>query len=80
MRQVIVPAQHSRILDRTLIYTAVTRATEHVVLIGDAGVLAKAVQDLPSASRRRTGLLQAFCLGRNSGSRIIPRNNAQNEL
>ena len=56
-RRVIVPVQRSRILDRTLIYTAVTRATEQVVLVGDAGVLAKAVVEPPSASRRRTGLL-----------------------
>ena len=39
------------------IYTAVTRGTEQVVLVGDAGVLAKAVVNPPLASRRRTGLL-----------------------
>lgn len=53
---VIVPIQRSRILDRTLIYTAVTRATDQVVLVGDAGVLTKAVKDPTSASRRRIGL------------------------
>lgn len=40
-QRVIVPVQRSRILDRTLIYTAVTKATDQVVLIGDAGVLGK---------------------------------------
>lgn len=56
-KRVIVPVQRSRILDRTLIYTAVTRATEQVVLVGDVDVMAKAVTNPPSASRRRTGLL-----------------------
>lgn len=56
-RRVIVPVQSSRILDRTLIYTAVTRATEQVVLVGDPDVLRRAVEALPSASRRQTGFI-----------------------
>lgn len=59
-KRVIVPVQRSRILDRTLIYTAITRATDQVVLVGNVDVLAKAVQDLPSASRRRTGLYRGL--------------------
>lgn len=41
-RRVIVPVQASRILDRTLIYTAVTRATDQVVLVGAGDVLRRA--------------------------------------
>lgn len=55
-RQVIVPIQRSRILDRTLIYTAITRATEQVVLVGDLAVLQEAIMAPPVASRRQTGL------------------------
>ncbi|MBJ3784191.1 AAA family ATPase [Devosia sediminis] len=59
-KRVIVPVQRSRILDRTLIYTAVTRATDQVVLIGDTKGLRMAITDPPSASRRKTGMLAQF--------------------
>ncbi|WP_279479468.1 AAA family ATPase [Aureimonas sp. SK2] len=64
--RVIVPVVASRILDRSLIYTAITRASEQVVLVGDPNVLEKAVRDDPVASRRLVGL----------GSRLVgdPRN------
>ncbi|WP_127752629.1 AAA family ATPase [Devosia sp. 1566] len=55
-RRVIVPIQRSRVLDRTLVYTAVTRATEQVMLVGDLPVLQEAIMAPPMASRRETGL------------------------
>jgi exodeoxyribonuclease V alpha subunit len=55
-KRVIVPIQTSRILDRTLIYTAITRATDQVVLVGDRAVFNRVVAAAPSASRRQTVL------------------------
>ena len=49
---VIVPIYRSRILDRTLIYTAATRASEQVVFIGDRSVFATAVEMSPTSLTR----------------------------
>ncbi|MDE2873881.1 MAG: AAA family ATPase [Gemmatimonadota bacterium] len=49
---VIIPAYQSRILDRTLIYTAATRASEQVVLVGDRNVFRAAVERPPSSLSR----------------------------
>jgi len=46
----------SRILDRTLIYTSLTRATEQVVFLGDADALRLAVESPPAPQRRNHGL------------------------
>ena len=45
---VIVPVYRSRILDRTLIYTAATRASKQVVLVGDRDVFKAAVEMTPT--------------------------------
>ncbi|MGE0768927.1 MAG: AAA family ATPase [Hyphomicrobiaceae bacterium] len=55
-RRVIVPVFHSRLLDRTLLYTAITRAEEQVVLVGDATALEYALAALPNPARRMTGI------------------------
>ena len=55
-RRVVVPIFKSRLLDRTLIYTALTRATEQVVFIGDADALRTAVEATPEPHRRGHGL------------------------
>lgn len=62
--RVIVPVAKSRILDRSLIYTAITRASEQVVIVGDPEVLRKAVEEEPVASRRVVGLGVRLGLGR----------------
>jgi exodeoxyribonuclease V alpha subunit len=54
---VIVPVFPGRILDRTLIYTALTRAMEHVVFIGDRSDLEAVVVAPPAPHRRRTGMV-----------------------
>lgn len=54
--KVIIPVVESRILDRTLIYTALTRAKRQVVLVGDRQALSLAIQAGSSSSRRDTGL------------------------
>ena len=51
-RRIIAPITRSRLLDRTLVYTAVTRARSTVVLVGDECVLRAAVEAPPSAFRR----------------------------
>lgn len=63
-RRVIIPIFPSRLLDRTLVYTAITRATEQVILLGDELALASAIKSAPSATARSIGLdkrLQQVC-------------------
>lgn len=55
-RRVIIPVGKSRLLDRSLIYTAVTRGIETVVLVGDMDLLRAAVEAPPRASIRRQTL------------------------
>ena len=55
-KRVIVPVTHSRILDRTMLYTAVTRAQEQVVLVGDREAFEHAVRRPPFSSHRQTGM------------------------
>jgi len=57
---VIVPVAASRILDRTLLYTAMTRARRRVVLVGDRRAFDRAILELPSSSRRQTGMRVAL--------------------
>ena len=62
--RIIVPVSATRNLDRTMLYTAVTRATTQVILIGDAEAGRQAVEAPPHASRRKvalTDLLGELC-------------------
>lgn len=54
--RVIVPLTGNRLLDRTLIYTAVTRAQQQVLLIGDPDAAQAAVKSPPRAQRRQVAL------------------------
>ncbi|WP_426070766.1 ATP-dependent DNA helicase [Janthinobacterium sp. DSP2-3-3] len=54
--RVIVAITGSRMLDRTLIYTAMTRAQTQVIIVGDPGAARQAVQGLPRAHSRMVGL------------------------
>lgn len=56
---VIVPVTPSRILDRTLLYTAITRARRRVILVGDPAIIRDAIRRPPHASRRLTWLREA---------------------
>lgn len=51
-RQVIIPIRKSRLLDQSLIYTAVTRGVEQVVLVGDMEEAIAAIQAPAAATRR----------------------------
>jgi exodeoxyribonuclease V alpha subunit len=55
-RRVIVVLTGSRMLDRTLIYTAMTRAQSQVILVGDPVAARRAVEGLPRANTRMVGL------------------------
>lgn len=54
--RIIVPVSGNRLLDRTLVYTAVTRAQRQVILVGDEDAARAAVQGLPRAKQRKVAL------------------------
>jgi exodeoxyribonuclease V alpha subunit len=58
--RVIMPVVQNRLLDRTLLYTAITRAVEQVILIGDHDTFSKAVSNPPYAHLRHTGFASAL--------------------
>jgi exodeoxyribonuclease V alpha subunit len=53
--RVVIPVTYNRLLDRTLLYTAVTRAVRQVVLIGDRRAFNDAVIAAPSSHQREVG-------------------------
>jgi exodeoxyribonuclease V alpha subunit len=55
-RRVVIPIVESRLLDRTLLYTAMTRAEEQVVFIGDRSAFEAAIEAPPHVSRCDVGL------------------------
>lgn len=59
-RRIVVPVAPTRLLDRSLVYTAITRAQEQAVLVGDRKAFEKAVTGPMSAHVRQTGLLSAL--------------------
>jgi len=54
-KRVIVPVTRSRLLDRTLIYTALTRGIEQVVFIGDRNTFDRAIIATPQSQERQVG-------------------------
>jgi len=54
--RVVVPIYRSRLLDRSWVYTAITRAEHQVVLVGDRNVFAEAVARPPASEIRRSGM------------------------
>lgn len=54
--RVIVPLTGHRLLDRTLVYTAVTRAQRQVLLVGDESAVQAAVKRTPRAQSRQVAL------------------------
>lgn len=59
---VIIVLSKNRILDRTLVYTAVTRARSKVILLGDMDAARAAVEAAPRASLRETSLAGHFAV------------------
>lgn len=54
--RIIVPIRQSRLLDRTLLYTAVTRAARQVIFVGDKVAFEMAVTMPPAVDQRETTL------------------------
>jgi exodeoxyribonuclease V alpha subunit len=54
--RVIVPLTGHRLLDRTLIYTAITRAQKQVLIVGDEAAAKAAVERPPRVQDRQVGL------------------------
>lgn len=55
-KRIIVPITKSRLLDRTLLYTAITRAEQQVILVGDWKAAKQAAIEPPHAESRRVAL------------------------
>lgn len=62
-KRVIVPVRRSRVLDRTFVYTALTRAQVQVILIGCPKAVRAAVSDPPRAFSRQVALMQLVAGG-----------------
>lgn len=52
---VIIPVFKNRLMDRSMIYTAITRAQEQVILVGDRSALEEAISTTPAAMKRKVG-------------------------
>lgn len=52
----VIPITKSRLLDRTWLYTAITRAERQAVVIGQRSLFEAAVRSQPSVGLRQTGL------------------------
>lgn len=64
-RKVVIPIQKTRLLDRSLVYTAITRATDLAVMVGAGEMLRQALERDAHSERRETalGLLLQVCAG-----------------
>lgn len=56
--RVLIPVYSARNLDRTMLYTAMTRAKTQVILVGDVEVARRAVEAPPHASLRQVALAE----------------------
>lgn len=54
--RVVIPVTGNRLLDRTLLYTAITRAQQQVIMVGDVDAARAAVEMMPKAHFRQVGL------------------------
>ncbi|NOD62720.1 AAA family ATPase [Ruegeria sp. HKCCD6109] len=63
-RRVIIPIFRSKIVDRSLIYTALTRAQEQVIFMGSLDAMETAVERLPAAEMRQCGFGRWLSLAR----------------
>lgn len=62
MPVVIVPVYKAKNLDRTMLYTAITRAKRKVILIGDETIAKNAIESPPHSSRRKVMLGELLSL------------------
>ncbi|WP_330207351.1 AAA family ATPase [Pseudomonas sp. AM14(2022)] len=71
-KRVIVPVRKSRVLDRTFIYTATSRAEVQVILVGDIEAVKEAVALPPKAFSRQVGLSQMLIARNKDTAHITP--------
>jgi len=64
--RVIIPVYQSMIVDRSLIYTALTRAQEQVIFVGSFSATRGAVERRPTAEKRNCGFAAWLKLARGS--------------
>lgn len=55
-KRVIIPVVQSKLLDRTMLYTAITRGIETVVLVGDIDLINEIIEAAPASLARNTAL------------------------
>nr|NLR88273.1 ATP-binding domain-containing protein [Rhizobium sp. P28RR-XV] len=55
-RRVIIPVVRSKLLDRTMLYTAITRGIETVVLVGDIDLINEIITASPQSLERSHAL------------------------
>jgi exodeoxyribonuclease V alpha subunit len=73
--RVIIPVRQSRLLDNSLLYTAITRAVDQVVLVGDICAAERAILAPSSSSLRTTRLhwlMTAVAVARHPPKQIEP--------
>lgn len=75
--RVIIPVYQSMIVDRSLIYTALTRAQEQIVFMGSFAATQRAVERQPSAEMRRCGFSTWMKLARRKDREIQAKDPAQ---
>lgn len=63
---VLCHSTHTRMLERTLLYTAITRARKGVVIVGDRVGIERAVKT-QNAAKRNTGLVERLTEARDEG-------------
>lgn len=71
--RVIIPVRQNRLLDNAIIYTAITRGVEQVVLVGDINAAEQAIRANSKASKRVTRLSKFL---ENASKQIIFRQKA----
>lgn len=55
-KRVIIPVFRSKLLDRTMLYTAITRGVETVVIVGNTDLINEMVAAAPASLERNTAL------------------------
>lgn len=64
---VMLPSEATQMIDQTLVYTAITRSTERLVMMGDEGVLKEAVRRGAAALKRKTYLRERILMVEREG-------------
>jgi exodeoxyribonuclease V alpha subunit len=54
-QRVVMPVVRSRLLDRSLLYTGLTRGVEQIVFIGDRTAFSRAIKEEPKSQNRMVG-------------------------